>query len=169
MNGLPQGQERRVDSDASVKTLDDLRQAEQRALLSSPSHPNHDLFKQVRVCLDRQDTVSSRTPEQNDNLAAALAVEARRNEMRVNHVVLSKDGERAFAVEGDLNSPARRVSYVETAQAASQPIERSGEQLAQLSREQDQRDRRQAQEQDRQRQPEAQREAPLLGLGPRSL
>ncbi len=59
MNGLPQGQERRVDSDASVKTLDDLRQAEQRALLSSPSHPNHDLFKQVCVIPFRRDFLAT--------------------------------------------------------------------------------------------------------------
>ncbi|RDZ28731.1 hypothetical protein DX914_06305 [Lysobacter silvisoli] len=151
-----------------MKTLDDLRQAEQRALLSSPGHPNHDLFKQVRVCLDRQDTMRPRTQEQNDNLAAALTVEALRSEMRsVNHVVLSRDGERAFAVEGDLNSPNRRVSYVETAQAAAQPIQQSSEQLAQVAREQEQRDRQHRQDDRQQQGP--QRDAPMLGLGQRSL
>ncbi|MGO4778209.1 TonB-dependent receptor plug domain-containing protein, partial [Lysobacter sp. 2RAB21] len=44
---------------------------------------------------------------------------------------------RAFAVEGELDSPSRQVSYVDAGQAAQQSIQRSSEQFAQLAREQE--------------------------------
>lgn len=146
----------KVDGQATTQTLDELRRAEQRSLLSSPSHPHHDLYSQVRVCLDKQDMgLKDYSGDQRDNLAAALAVEARTGGLRsADHVVLSKDGSRAFVIEGELDSPSRRMSYVDTAQAAAQSMERSSQQLAQLTREQDLQDQQRQDERQTERQAE---------------
>nr|WP_036138309.1 XVIPCD domain-containing protein [Luteibacter sp. 9135] len=44
---------------------------------------------------------------------------------RIDQVVLSEDGTRAWAIQGELNSPFRRVAEVETAQAVNTPLARS--------------------------------------------
>lgn len=156
MNAGTQEQQVKVDGQATTQTLDELRRAEQRSLLSSPSHPHHDLYSQVRVCLDKQDMgLKDYSGDQRDNLAAALAVEARTGGLRsADHVVLSKDGSRAFVIEGELDSPSRRMSYVDTAQAAAQSMERSSQQLAQLTREQDLQDQQRQDERQTERQAE---------------
>lgn len=156
MNAGTQEQQVKVDGQATTQTLDELRRAEQRSLLSSPSHPHHDLYSQVRVCLDKQDMgLKDYSGDQRDNLAAALAVEARTGGLRsADHVVLSKDGSRAFVIEGELDSPGRRMSYVDTAQAAAQSMERSSQQLAQLTREQDIQDQQRQDERQTERQAE---------------
>ncbi|MEH6420841.1 XVIPCD domain-containing protein [Pseudomonas sp. CGJS7] len=141
MNSHPQDQQLKVGTEASSQTLDDMRRAEQRNLLSSANHPRHDLFSQVRVCLDKQEMARAYSPGERDNLSAALALEAARGRHGVDHVVFSQDGARAFAVKGELDSPTRQVSYVDAAQAAQQSVQRSSEQFAQLAREQDLQDR----------------------------
>ncbi|MGO1069109.1 XVIPCD domain-containing protein [Lysobacter sp. CA199] len=156
MNSHPQDQQLKVGTEASSQTLDEMRRAEQRNLLSSANHPRHDLFSQVRVCLDKQEMARAYSPGERDNLAAALALEAARGRHGADHVVFSHDGARAFAVEGDLDSPSRRVSYVDAAQAAQQSMQRSSEQFAQLAREQDLRDRQR--EAERQREPDKERQ-----------
>ena len=156
MNGSTQEQQLKVDGQATTQTLDDMRRAEQRSLLSSPSHPHHDLYSQVRVCLDKQDMgLKDYSGDQRDNLAAALALEARTGGLRsADHVVRSKDGSRAFVIEGELDSPSRRMSYVDTAQAAAQSMERSSQQLAQLNREQELQDQQRQDERQAERQAE---------------
>lgn len=158
MNASTQEQQLQVGAQASTQTLDDMRRAEQRSLLSSPSHPHHDLFSQVRICLDKQDMgLKDYSGDQRDNLAAALALEARTGGLRsADHVVLSKDGSRAFVIEGELDSPSRRMSYVDTAQGAAQSMERSSQQLAQLAREQDLQDRQRQDERQAERQQDRQ-------------
>ncbi|WP_394541155.1 hypothetical protein PRJ39_12180 [Lysobacter enzymogenes] len=153
-----QDQQLRVGIDASSQTLDEVRRAQQRNLLSSPSHPQHDLFSQVRVCLDRQDAARQFSPGERDNLAGALLLEATRERQRVDGVAFSQDGKRAFAIEGDADSPTRRISYVDTEQAAQQSLQRSSEQFAQLAREQDVRD--QQRQAERERDNERQRQNP---------
>ncbi|WP_363797281.1 XVIPCD domain-containing protein [Lysobacter firmicutimachus] len=136
MNANAQEPRLAVPEGAGTQTLDDLRRAEQRNLLSSPSHPHHDFYAQVRVCLDKQDALRSYPTEQRDNLAAALALEARAGGLRsVDHVALSRDGARSFAVEGEPDAPGRRIAHVDTAQAAAQSMERTTQLFAQLERE----------------------------------
>lgn len=157
MNSKPQDQQLNIGTDAPSQTLDDMRRGEQRNLLSSPSHPQHDLFSNTRVCLDKQDMARQYSSGERDNMSAALALEAARGGHGVDHVVFSKDGTRAFAVEGEPDSPSRRMSYVDANQAANQSMQRSSEQFAQLNREQDLQERQREQEQ-RQGGPQAQRE-----------
>ncbi|MGH8082844.1 MAG: XVIPCD domain-containing protein [Lysobacter sp.] len=170
MNSNTQDQQLRVGTEASSQTLDDMRRAQQRNLLSSASHPQHDQFSQVRVCLDKQEMARSYSPGERDNLAAALTLEAARGRHGVDHVVFSQDGARAFAVQGDLDSPSRKVSYVDTAQAAQQSMQRSSEQFAQLAREHDlqdqQRDSERQRDQNQERQAGGAREQPALARNP---
>lgn len=136
MNANAQEPRLTVPEGAGTQTLDDLRRAEQRNLLSSPSHPHHDFFAQVRVCLDKQDALRNYPTEQRDNLAAALALEARAGGLRsVDHVAMSRDGARSFAIEGEPDAPGRRIAHVDTAQAAAQSMERTTQQFVQLERE----------------------------------
>lgn len=154
MNSNSRDQQVSIGTEASSQTLDDMRRAQQRDLLSSPSHPQHDQFTQTRVCLDKNEAARSYSSGERDNLAAALLVEAARGRHGVDHVVFSQDGARAFAVEGDQDSPSKRVSYVDAAQAAQQSMQRSSEQFAQLAREQDLQDQQREAERQRGKEPD---------------
>lgn len=151
MNSQSQDQQLRVGTEANSQTLDELRRAQQRNLLSSPSHPQHDLFSQVRVCLDRHEAARQFSPGERDNLAGALLLEATRERQRVDGVAFSQDGKRAFAVEGEADSPSRRLSYVDTERAVQQSLQRSSEEFAQTVREQQ---RQHERERERQRERE---------------
>jgi hypothetical protein len=95
--------------------------------LDHTTHPDHPLYQQTRDAVHRLDAEHHRTPDQHsDNLAASLVVAARRDGMQaVNHVVLSNDAARTFAVQGDLNSSFKQITHVETMQASNTSIEQS--------------------------------------------
>jgi hypothetical protein len=95
--------------------------------LDHATHPDHPLYQQTRDAVHRLDAEHHRTPDQHsDNLAASLVVAARRDGMQaVNHVVLSNDAARTFAVQGELNSSFKQITHVETAQASNTSIEQS--------------------------------------------
>ncbi|MFK3649772.1 XVIPCD domain-containing protein [Lysobacter enzymogenes] len=156
MNSQSQDQTLRVGTQADSQTLDEVRRGQQRNLLSSPSHAQHEQFAHVRVCLDRNDAARQFSAGERDNLAGALLLEATRERQRVDGVAFSQDGKRAFAVEGDNDSPARRLCHVQTEQAAQQSLQRSSEQLAQLVREQDVREQQRQTERERENQRERQ-------------
>jgi hypothetical protein len=101
--------------------------------LDDPAHPDHALFNQVRSAVQRLDAQQQRTPDQHsDNLTAALTVAARRDGLsQIHHVVLSEDATRTFAVQGDLNSPTKRIASVSTIDAVHTPIEQSSAAWAQ--------------------------------------
>ncbi|NII53269.1 XVIPCD domain-containing protein [Luteibacter sp. SG786] len=100
--------------------------------LDDPAHPDHALYEQARAAVHRLDAQHQRTPDQqSDNLAAALTVAARREGLTsIDHVVLSDDASRAYAVAGDANSPHKRVADVATTQAVNTPVEQSASALA---------------------------------------
>ena len=100
--------------------------------LNHAGHPQHGMFEQAREGVHRVDAEHKRTPdERSDNLAAALTVAARSHGMqRIDHVTLNHDGTKAYAVEGDLQSPHKRVAEVETQKAIATPVEHSSLTLA---------------------------------------
>lgn len=100
--------------------------------LDDPSHPDHALYEQARAAVHRLDAQHQRTPDQqSDNLAAALTVAARREGMTsIDHVALSDDASRVYAVAGDANSPHKRVADVPTMQAMNTPLDQSTAALA---------------------------------------
>lgn len=64
--------------------------------------------------------------QQQKNLAAALVPAVREAGLsQVDHLIPSKDGSRVFAVQGDLDSPGRRMVALDVAQGSQQSIETS--------------------------------------------
>jgi putative chitinase len=100
--------------------------------LNHASHPDHALFRQARDAVHRLDTEHKREPDQHsENLAAALTVAARHQGMqRIDHVALSTDAARTYAVQGDPQSPHKQVAEVATQQATATSVEQSTQALA---------------------------------------
>jgi putative chitinase len=100
--------------------------------LNQPSHPDHALFQQARQAVHAMDAQHGRQPdERSENLAASLTVAARENGMqRIDHVALSQDANKVYAVEGDLQSPHKRIAEVDTQKAVATPVEHSSLTLA---------------------------------------
>lgn len=66
--------------------------------------------------------------QQQKNLAAALVPAAREAGLsQVDHLIPSKDGSRVFAVQGDPNSPDRRMVALDVAKGSQQSIETSSQ------------------------------------------
>jgi len=117
------------------KLVDTARQPMPAVRLDNPAHPDYALYEQARAAVHRLDAQHQRTPDQqSDNLAAALTVAAKQEGLRsIDHVVLSDDASRAYAVAGDTGSPHKRIADVPTAQAVNTPIAQSAEALAKPS------------------------------------
>jgi putative chitinase len=100
--------------------------------LAHPRHPDHTLFRQAQHAVHQLDAEHRREPDMSsDNLAAALTVAARHQGMRrIDHVALSADAERTYAVQGDAQSPHKQVAEVQTQQAIATPVEQSTQELA---------------------------------------
>jgi hypothetical protein len=95
--------------------------------LDHADHPDHALFRQTQGAVHRLDAQHGRAPDrQSDNLAGALTVAAREQGLKsVDHVVLNADASKAYAVEGPLDSPHKRIAEASTQQAVNTPIEQS--------------------------------------------
>ncbi|MEH6421259.1 XVIPCD domain-containing protein [Pseudomonas sp. CGJS7] len=69
--------------------------------------------------------------QQQKNLAAALIPATREGGLtQVDHLVASKDGSRVFAVQGDLDSPTRRMVAIDVASGSQQSVETSSKLVA---------------------------------------
>ena len=103
--------------------------------LDNPAHPDHAMFKQALDAVHRLDAQQQRQPTvESGQLAGSLAVKARQEGLqRVDHAVLSDDAARTYAVQGDLNSPHKRIAEVPTVQAAHTPLEKSSAQWEQVA------------------------------------
>lgn len=109
------------------------------ARLDQQAHPDHSLFKQAQAGVHQMDAKVGRTPDgRSDNLAASLAAAARNDGLkRIDHVVLSTDGSKVFAVQGALDSPLKKISNVPTIEALDMPIAQSTASLGSALRQQD--------------------------------
>ncbi|WP_449422898.1 XVIPCD domain-containing protein, partial [Rhodanobacter lindaniclasticus] len=79
-------------------------------------HPDHLLYQQALAGVHRVDAQLGRHPDtHSENLAVALTVAARRQDLdRIDQVMLSGDGERAFVLQDGLWA---RMAHVQTADA----------------------------------------------------
>jgi len=95
--------------------------------LTEAGHPDHAMFQQALRGVHGVDASTGRKPDQmSENLAGALTVEARRNGMNhIDHVVMSDDFSRAYAVQGEANSPFKKFAEVPTEVGIATSIERS--------------------------------------------
>ncbi|HVI57718.1 MAG TPA: XVIPCD domain-containing protein [Luteimonas sp.] len=96
-----------------------------------PGHPDHALLVQGVAATGRLEDRLHRVRDlSTDRLATILVEAAKRAELqRIDHVVLSDTGSHAFAVEGDLDSPFRRVARTATNSAINTPV---GDTLARI-------------------------------------
>lgn len=117
------------------ETPSDTQRPTSPARLDNPAHPDHALYETTRAAVHRLDAHYGRTPDtQSDQLAGSVAVEAKKQGLtKIDHVVLSDDGSRAYGVQGELNSPLKRMVDVDTAKAVNTPIEQSSAEIAKLT------------------------------------
>ncbi|UPG91581.1 peptidoglycan-binding protein [Luteibacter aegosomaticola] len=98
--------------------------------LDDPTHPGNPLYKEALASVQRLDAAQGRTTDQvSRQFAGAVATEAyARGLTHVDHIVLSDNGAKAYAVQGELNSPFKQLAEVNTQQAVSTPLEQSSQQ-----------------------------------------
>lgn len=107
---------------------------DQSPLLSNPNHPDHALYKQALVGLEKLPASTFKNEQERQNAAASVAFEAKVTGLtKIDNVALSTNGSGLFAVQGAMNDPAHQRIYVDKAQAAAQPIEKSTQQMQQDS------------------------------------
>lgn len=134
------------------------------ARMDDAAYPDHAMYRQALGAVHRLDAEHQRASDQHSaNLAGALVVAARREGMsRIDHVALSDDGSRSFAVQGDLNSPLKRIAEVPTAEAVSTSLGKSTAALDQAAQARPAGQAQAAHQQEAQRQTDA----PAKGAAP---
>jgi hypothetical protein len=106
-------------------------------LLDDPSHHDHPLYAAAAKGVYALDAQLGRAPDQRSiQLSAALAVAAKEGGVRIDHVILSDDATRVFAVQGELNSPLHKLVHVDTMAAMNTPLVDSTAEMARIEREQ---------------------------------
>ncbi|MFC5583295.1 XVIPCD domain-containing protein [Rhodanobacter terrae] len=107
--------------------LRETTQGQPASTLANATHPGNAMYLQARDAVHRLDAQQGRVPDRrSDNLAAALAVASHSHGMsRVDHVVLSDDASRAYAVQGDTSSLFKRYTDVNVAKAIATPVAQS--------------------------------------------
>lgn len=98
--------------------------------LAEPDHEGHSMYRQALSGVQSLNAKHGlEASERDHNFAGSLAVTARANGLQnIDHVVLSDDGNKAFAVEGKLSSVSgldRRIAGVDTIQALETPLAQS--------------------------------------------
>ncbi|MEO8847987.1 MAG: peptidoglycan-binding domain-containing protein [Casimicrobiaceae bacterium] len=125
------------DGVAGTKTLDLLQKAAHppQPTLADATHSGNAMYLQSRDAVYRLDAEQGRVPDQrSDNLAGMLAVAAHANGMtRIDHVVLSDDAARAYAVQGEMHSVFKRYTDVNVSQAVITPLAQSSAQWLQTA------------------------------------
>lgn len=103
-------------------------------LLNDPRHAQYPLYRGAAQGVYALDARFDRTPDpRSDQLAGSLAVAAMRSGMNeINHVELSRDASRVFAVQGRLDDPARVNASVETARGMDTPLRESTQRVAEI-------------------------------------
>ena len=103
-------------------------------LLNDPRHSQYPLYRGAAQGVYALDARFDRTPDpRSDQLAGSLAVAAMRSGMNeINHVELSRDASRVFAVQGRLDDPARVNASVETARGMDTPLRESTQRVAEI-------------------------------------
>lgn len=107
-------------SQQSVPTLLDAR------------HPANGIYEQAHTCVARIDQEQGRTPgPHTQNFAGSLTSAATAAGFsRIDHVALSDDANRGYAIQGELNSPFKKFVEVDVMQAVQTPIAQSSQEAA---------------------------------------
>ncbi len=103
-------------------------------LLNQQGHPDYSLFRGAAAGVYALDARANRVPDlRSDQLSGHLAVAAKREGFSaIDHVVLSQDASRAFAIQGRLEDPAHQRISVDTTQGLNTPLAQSTQQMAEV-------------------------------------
>jgi len=112
---------------ATLKALETQRQHVGAPSLEDTRHPSHDIYRQALDGVQRLDTEHGRQSGPHTSMiAGSLTAAAVTNGMqRIDHVTLSGDACRAYAVQGDTKSPFKQVAEVDVLQATQTPLAQS--------------------------------------------
>lgn len=126
----------KADGVVGDKTLDALHTAHAQAkdakhaaapLLDHASHPAHGMFQQAHQGVQRIDAEHGRASGPHTTMIAgsltAAAVTAGMSS--IDHVALNADASKAYAMQGDTNSPFKQHAEVDVVQAAQTPLAQS--------------------------------------------
>ncbi|WP_170843562.1 peptidoglycan-binding domain-containing protein [Luteibacter sp. UNCMF331Sha3.1] len=105
-----------------------------QAALSMPTlldarHSANGMYERAHACLARIDESQGRAPgAHTQNVACTLTTFALASGMqRIDHVVLSDDASRAWAVQRQLNSPYKQLAEMNVMQAIQTPLSQSSQ------------------------------------------
>ena len=95
-------------------------------------HPAHGIYEQAHTCVARIDESHGRTPgPHTQNFAGSLTSAATAAGFnRIDHVTLSDDANRGYAIQGELNSPLKKYVEVDVTQAVQTPLAQSSQESA---------------------------------------
>lgn len=95
--------------------------------MDSDAHPVNAMYKQALAGVERVDQQQGRSSDDmSKNLAGSLVVAAQREGLqKIDQVSLSQDASKAFAVQGDANSPFKKHASVEVLAGINTPLEQS--------------------------------------------
>ncbi|SKB69530.1 peptidoglycan-binding domain-containing protein [Luteibacter sp. 22Crub2.1] len=134
-----------ADGAAGKNTLRELRDANAHRDVPPPSlenadHAGNGMYRQALFAVQRFDAEQGRTSDQyTSNFAGSLAAKGKAEGLeRIDQVVLSDNRDRAWAVQGDMNSPFKRYAEVDTVQAVNTPLAQSTQAWEQSSAQQGQ-------------------------------
>jgi len=137
------------------QTMRALKKAEESPLFSNPNDPDHALYKQALIGLEKLPADTFRNNQEHQNAAVSLASEAKMNGLnQIDHIALSANGTILFAVQGKLEDPVHSRIHQDRTLVAARPLEKS---TAQIEQEISQRERN---TQQIQQQEQARREGP---------
>ncbi|KLD65674.1 peptidoglycan-binding domain-containing protein [Luteibacter rhizovicinus] len=95
-------------------------------------HPAHGIYEQAYSCVAKIDEERGRVPGPHTQAFAGGLTSAATMAgfSRIDHVALSDDAVRGYAIQGDLNSPFKRYVEVDVMQAIQTPLARSSQEAA---------------------------------------
>jgi peptidoglycan hydrolase-like protein with peptidoglycan-binding domain len=126
----------KADGVAGPATFAAIAEAKQRVAavpsLTDPRHPANGIYEQAFQCVARIDAEKGiASGSHTQNLAGGLTAAATAAGFRsVDHVVMSDDASRSWAVQGDLNSPFKQYTEVSVMNAVQTPLQQSSQEAA---------------------------------------
>ena len=129
----------KADGVVGPQTLEALRKSKEAPLLSDARHPDNALFQQTVKHMEQLGPQAFKSRQDLENAAAAGVFEAKASGLtRVDHVLPNTNGTGVFLVQGEPGDPANRRVYMDKAQAAAEPMEKSTAQVQQETQSQPQ-------------------------------